>query len=266
MRWRGFKRSYDFWLTDADLKHNLESRSRKGVSLVGSIYLIRHGQASLGADNYDVLSPIGIEQSRVLGSYFDQLGVRFDRCVAGDMQRQIDTGKHALAQMSGASEAINIDAAFNEYHSDQVMAAYLPLVIEQQPDAMHYVKNAAQHRKEFQKIFSQVITLWINDQEGCPECESWDAYVQRVRGGLSRVIEAAGRGQNIAIFTSGGTITATLQLITQMPATSAFELNWQIVNTSVSRLQYRKDKLSLASFNSQAHLDQLKRSEWVTYR
>ncbi|EPM78754.1 hypothetical protein A249_34210, partial [Pseudomonas syringae pv. actinidiae ICMP 18804] len=41
---------------------------------MGSIYLIRHGQASFGADDYDVLSPVGIRQSRVLGAHLAGLG------------------------------------------------------------------------------------------------------------------------------------------------------------------------------------------------
>lgn len=233
---------------------------------MGSIYLIRHGQASLGAADYDVLSPVGIKQSELLGQFLHSLNVRFDGCYAGNMKRQIDTGRHALAQMQQPDTEIATDDAFNEYRSDEVMHTYLPRILETQPDARHYVENAGQHRKEFQKVFSQVISHWITD-DNCPkECQSWPQFVAGVREGLKRVIEAADRGQTIAIFTSGGMITAALQLITGMPPTSAFELNWQIVNTSVSRLQYRKDKLSLASFNSQAHLDIHQRSEWVTYR
>ncbi|HCT4576619.1 TPA: histidine phosphatase family protein, partial [Pseudomonas aeruginosa] len=36
---------------------------------MGSIYLIRHGQASFGADDYDVLSPTGIRQAEILGDH-----------------------------------------------------------------------------------------------------------------------------------------------------------------------------------------------------
>ena len=46
---------------------------------MGSIYLIRHGQASFGADDYDVLSPTGIRQAEILGDHLLNLGVRFDR-------------------------------------------------------------------------------------------------------------------------------------------------------------------------------------------
>jgi len=34
---------------------------------MGVVLLVRHGQASFGADDYDVLSETGIEQSRMLG-------------------------------------------------------------------------------------------------------------------------------------------------------------------------------------------------------
>ena len=36
---------------------------------MGSIYLIRHGQASLGAANYDELSPLGVRQSQLCGEF-----------------------------------------------------------------------------------------------------------------------------------------------------------------------------------------------------
>ncbi|MEH6566500.1 MAG: histidine phosphatase family protein [Halopseudomonas sp.] len=234
---------------------------------MGSIYLIRHGQASLGAANYDVLSPLGIQQSRLCGEFYQQQGLRLDHCYAGEMQRQIDTGRHALAAMQQNDCPMDIDSAFNEYHSDQVLTTYLPKVIERIPEAEFYVSNAGQHRKEFQQVFSSAINLWITDVTDNAECPPWSGFVAQVEAGLQRVMaKHTASGQNIAIFTSGGVITAALQLITQMPATSAFELNWQIVNTSVSRLQYRKDKLSLAAFNSQAHLDVHQRSEWVSFR
>ena len=34
---------------------------------MATIYLVRHGQASFGKENYDQLSPRGWEQGRILG-------------------------------------------------------------------------------------------------------------------------------------------------------------------------------------------------------
>ena len=97
---------------------------------MGSIYLIRHGQASLGAANYDVLSPLGIRQSQLCGEHFGALGLQFDACYAGTLQRQIDTARHALDAMNQPSLAVQSDASFNEYHSDQVLESYLPQVLD----------------------------------------------------------------------------------------------------------------------------------------
>ena len=35
-----------------------------------TIYFIRHGQASFGAESYDQLSPNGELQAKILGQYF----------------------------------------------------------------------------------------------------------------------------------------------------------------------------------------------------
>ncbi|WPC03288.1 histidine phosphatase family protein [Pseudomonas benzenivorans] len=236
---------------------------------MGSIYLIRHGQASFGADDYDVLSPIGIRQAEVLGAHLAQLGIRLDRCLSGSLRRQQHTASAALAQLSGAGQSIpplEIDAAFNEFDADAVIRALLPGLLPEEPEALHILRNGAQNRGEFQRLFARLIGRWISGEYEQPELQSWPQYVAQVQGGLARLLERAGRGQNIALFTSGGTITALLHLITGVPAAKAFELNWQIVNTSLSCLKFRGTQVSLASFNSQTHLQLLKAPELITFR
>jgi broad specificity phosphatase PhoE len=60
------------------------------------IYLIRHGQASFGAEDYDRLSELGRRQSQVLGEYFRGAGVVFDAVYSGDLLRQRETARLAL--------------------------------------------------------------------------------------------------------------------------------------------------------------------------
>ena len=43
-------------------------------------------------------------------------------------------------------------------------------------------------------------------------------------------------------------------------------MNWQIVNTSLSLLKFRGREVSLASFNSHAHLQLLRNPELITHR
>ncbi|MNM80541.1 2,3-bisphosphoglycerate-dependent phosphoglycerate mutase [compost metagenome] len=236
---------------------------------VGSIYLIRHGQASFGADDYDVLSPLGIRQSEALGEHLAQLGVRLDRCLAGDLRRQQDTARLALAVMHNAGVEVPLletDDAFNEFDADAVIRSLLPGLLPDEPEALHILRNGAHNRSEFQRLFALLIQRWHGGEYAGEGCESWQAFTQRVDAGLQRVLQQAGSGDNIAIFTSGGTITALLHLVTRITASQAFELNWQIINTSLSQLKFRGREVALASFNSQAHVQLLKVPELITYR
>lgn len=236
---------------------------------MGSIYLIRHGQASFGADDYDVLSPVGIRQSEALGEHLAQLGLRLDRCLAGDLRRQQDTARLALAAMHNAGcdvPLLETDNAFNEFDADAVIRALLPGLLPQEPEAAHILRNGTQNRSEFQRLFALLVQRWHGGEHPCEGAESWQAFVQRVDGGLQRVLQQAGSGDNIAIFTSGGTIAALLHLVTRITAGQAFELNWQIINTSLSHLKFRGREVALASFNSQAHVQLLKAPALITYR
>lgn len=237
---------------------------------MGSIYLIRHGQASFGAENYDVLSPLGFQQASALGEHFKRLDIKFDRCVSGELSRQQNTAFATLDQLysqDGLSPPeLEIDPAFNEFLADQVIRAHMQDLLAVEPHAMDVFRNASSHRAEFQRLFSYVVGRWVSGQHEKEGLGSWQNFVDGVQAGLTRLIEQAGTKERIAVFTSGGTITALLQLIIGVSPIKAFELNWQIVNTSLSCVKFRGQDLALASFNSHAHLELLKNPALVTYR
>lgn len=236
---------------------------------MGSIYLIRHGQASFGADDYDVLSPTGFRQSEILGAHLAQLGLNFDRCISGALFRQRHTAETVIAQLNAAglvTPELETDIAFNEFNAEGVIRALLPAMLDEEPDAFEIMRDAANNRAEFQRLFAAIIRRWLVSDHDAAALQSWQAFVEQVEAGLSSILDSAGPSDRIAVFTSGGTITALLHLITQMPATQAFELNWHIVNTSLNHLKFREREVSLASFNSYAHLQLMKAPELITYR
>ncbi|MFJ4153373.1 histidine phosphatase family protein [Pseudomonas sp. NPDC089752] len=236
---------------------------------MGNLYLIRHGQASFGADDYDVLSGVGVQQSQALGEHFAHLGLRLDRCVAGSLRRQQDTARLALTALQDnghAVPAIETDAAFNEFDADGVIGALLPGLLADEPNARHILRNGVQNRSEFQRLFALMVQRWHAGEHADDGLETWQAFTSRVNAGLQRVLETAGSGDNIAVFTSGGTIAALLHLVTGITPSQAFALNWQIINTSLSQLKFRGRDVALASFNSQAHVQLLKAPELITYR
>jgi broad specificity phosphatase PhoE len=218
---------------------------------VGSIYLIRHGQASFGADDYDVLSPTGMRQAKVLGDHLVRLGSGLDRCVSGGLRRQQHTAELTLTQLRGAGLSTatpEVDSAFDEFDADATIRALLPAMMDDEPGAL------------------DIVARWLSGEHDTQGLQSWAAFVAQVQAGLTRLLERATAGERIAVFTSGGTITALLHLITGMPALQAFELNWHIVNTSLSQLRFRGSAVSLASFNDYAHLQLMNSPQLITYR
>ena len=236
---------------------------------MGSIYLIRHGQASFGADDYDKLSPLGVRQAQITGQHLADLGLRFDRCLSGDLSRQQDTAQHVMAQFSAAglpAPTLEVDAAFNEFDAFAILDALLPGLLPDEPEALAAMHNAAHNPAEFQRIFELIIERWLSGTYDTPGLESWLGFVERAEAGLNRVLDLAKGQQSIAVFTSAGTITALIHLLTQIPASDAFKLAWQIVNTSLSQLKFNGREVTLASFNSHVHLQLLKTPSLITYR
>lgn len=236
---------------------------------MGSIYLIRHGQASFGAENYDVLSQLGVQQAEILGDYLIETGVTLTACYSGEMLRQKDTALAALSRFTEARLAaptINIDSAFNEIDVGAVIRLIAPKMMDQEPNAIESLRNPLQDKAEFQRLFSMIMQRWAAEADDIPEHLRWSTFTQTVNAGLQRVLDNANASDHIGIFTSGGTITAFLHLLTGVIPSKAFDLNWQIVNTSLSRLKFRDDSVVLTSFNSHAHLDLLKNKKLITYR
>jgi broad specificity phosphatase PhoE len=58
---------------------------------MSKIFFFRHAQASLGADNYDVLSKKGELQALELGKYLVKKKYLFDKIYVGSLQRQQHT-------------------------------------------------------------------------------------------------------------------------------------------------------------------------------
>ena len=67
---------------------------------MGLILLVRHGQASWGAADYDQLSPLGEKQGEVLGSWLAKAGVRPTRLVGGTMRRHRQTAEATAARQA----------------------------------------------------------------------------------------------------------------------------------------------------------------------
>ena len=73
---------------------------------MGTLRLVRHGQASYGAANYDVLSPLGVRQAEAVGAAWAARRAPVSAIYVGPMQRQFDTARHLRAAAAAVGHSL----------------------------------------------------------------------------------------------------------------------------------------------------------------
>ena len=210
---------------------------------MGQIILVRHGQASWGAADYDVLSPRGEEQAEVLGRTLADLAP--DVVVHGSMLRQRRTAEITVAA-AGWDTAPRLDVRWNEMDHLAVLAAQ-PRDFEGEPD-----------RQQFQAWFEAATGRWTSGTHDDEYAESFPAFRERVTAGLA---ELAGAGTAVVV-TSGGPISSvTADLLTAGLETYA-RLAPVVVNTSLTTVVSGRRGFTLVAFNEHRHLA----GDLLTYR
>lgn len=235
---------------------------------MGQIYLVRHGQASFGSADYDRLSDLGVEQSRLLGDWYAQRRQGFHRVITGGMNRHRQTAVACLGALprnlrkEGDWET---DAGFAEYDHDEILQRHRPEfgdVVELQ----RFLADSENPREAFQQNFAAAMARWMGGERDSEYRESWPAFRGRCIAALQRVVMSPGASQSIIVFTSGGTISTLCQHVLGLRDQKMFELNWTLANAGVTKLLYKGDRLSLSYLNNFAHLEWPGKQGAVTYR
>jgi broad specificity phosphatase PhoE len=223
---------------------------------MGQVLLVRHGQASWGADDYDVLSESGWEQSRLLGRALAARGIKPELVVHGTMRRHRETVEAAFEGTPATPEPV-VEAGWDEFDHHGMLSA-VPSPAE--------VRDLS--RAEFQSWFESATDRWT-DGEHDDYDESFTAFSERVTEALRRTAEAAGAGTAI-VFTSGGPVSwATASLVgaeLDHPGRVRLwrRLNPVCVNSGVTKVVTGRRGLTLVSFNEHTHLERA--PDLLTYR
>lgn len=235
---------------------------------MASIYLIRHGQASFGAENYDELSPLGRHQASLTGEFLQRTGVRFDAAYSGTLERQRDTGKLALASQESPPELI-VDSRLDEVRNDEHLEHLLPTVMEQRPEIRAIYEQGLDSSKRFQKVIEAVFNHWVSPECDNTHIQSWEDYSSGVHSMLKDIVQTQGAGKTVAVFTSGGTIATFAAAVMGLPGSGTYQLYEPIFNCSITQLFYNADRVSLSYFNDASFLRELsaqRNEKLVTYR
>jgi broad specificity phosphatase PhoE len=218
------------------------------------LYLVRHGQASFGADNYDVLSELGRRQAQRLGQYLRERGVEFEASITGTLQRQQQTHTGICEGLGQPMQPLRLPA-LNEYDSHALIEAIHPQALPR-PDTPEL------YRQHF-RLLRQALRAWIAGQvepRGMPSFKQWS---EGIRAALDHVRERH-RGHVLLVSSGGPIATAVGQVIEAAPA-SWIELNLRIRNASITQFEFNPKRHSLLTYNTLPHLDGPDYADWVTY-
>ncbi len=236
---------------------------------MSTIFIIRHGQASFGAADYDQLSDLGKQQARDLGRYLADFGISISHLYIGPRKRHRQTatcmqeslGDHAIKHLVDAPE-------WDEFPAFEVIARGLPKLVARLPPQMaeRFLAGAADpvgQRDAFEDMFRHTIRAWVEGELEVPECETYPAFHARIEAAIHRLMTRHGRGKTIAVVTSAGPVAASARTALDLAPWTAMKLSLTIANSAFVELRYRDDQPNLTGFNRGPHLST--RALW-TYR
>ena len=222
---------------------------------MGTLYLVRHGQASFGADDYDQLSALGQRQSERLGRYWAERGLRFDAVLTGTLKRHAQTWA-GIASGAGLDAQPLVWPGLNEYDSEAVIRSIHPHPL-QKPD------SPEAYRAHF-RLLRDGLAQWMAgtvSPQGMPE---YTDFVHGITSALDHV-RSHHHGQNVLLVSSGGPIATAVGHVLGLSPDATIELNMRIRNSAVTEFQFSARRHTLLTYNTLPHLDGGEYTDWVTY-
>ena len=212
-----------------------------------AIYLVRHGQASFGTDDYDVLSDLGVMQAAVAGRELARRAPRDPLLVSGSLSRQQGTAAE-IARELGISD-IQTDDRWNEIDAHGIVDAELG-----RAGASADLTSAA-----FQEVLDAALVTMIDVGD-----QRWQEFSARVNDGLVAVTSSVPRGRDAIVVTSAAVIATVASGLMTGSGQAVVSLNRVSVNAAISTLAASARRTSLITFNDHAHL--IGEPGLVTYR
>lgn len=219
------------------------------------ITLVRHGQAAFGADNYDQLSALGEQQSIWLGEHWQQLGIRFDHMVTGNMRRHHQT---ASAMLQGLAQDAEPEAvvSLNEYCFEGLLVPF-----RQAFSADWHATD--QPRRDYYYNMKKALHFWSQGIIETDGSDSWDSFNKRVMESFYQL--CGRRNKQLVIVSSGGVIATIIGSLLGIKSEQIIELSLQIKNSAVSSFLYNGKDFSLTGFNDLSHLLSSDKQSYITY-
>ena len=225
---------------------------------MGILHLVRHGQASFGADDYDRLSPTGHRQALRLGQFWRERGQSFSAVYSGTLRRHDET---LAGIIEGLGHPATVPAAqrlpgLNEYDSSALIHAVHPEPLGR-PDTPEL------YRHHF-RLLCDALAQWMAGVISPVGMPSWDEFSRGVHAALED-IRRKHAGEQVLLVSSGGPISTAVGSVLGTAPEVTIALNMRIRNSAVTEMSIAPKRLMLQTFNTLPHLNDLEYADWVTH-
>jgi broad specificity phosphatase PhoE len=225
---------------------------------VSVLLLVRHGQASFGAADYDRLSELGERQSRMLGEALAARGVRPDLLVRGALRRHRQTAEAAVSGAGWTGEVLE-DPGWDEF--DRRTSTGAAVEEERSQDGTGPTQATLEHQV---RRFEDSVSRWASGDHDEDYHESFPAFRSRVQESLRRTLSLLGSRDTAVVFTSGGPVSWVTAALTDGGVPTWRRMADVVVNSSVTKVVTGRRGVSLISFNEHSHLEADR--NLITYR
>jgi broad specificity phosphatase PhoE len=223
---------------------------------MGRLFLVRHGQASFGAADYDQLSDLGHRQCERLGAWFRSHGLHFDAVLTGTLKRHAQS-LAAIESGLGVTHATHAaHAELDEYDSHALIRS-----VHEGP--LPTVKTAPEARVHFQ-LLRDGLLRWMQGQTQPEGMLRYTAFVAGIEAALAHLRMHHANGTALVV-SSGGPISMAVGHVLGLQPDAVIELNLHLRNSAVCELRMTPKRLHLMTFNTLPHLDSPEHASWVTH-
>jgi broad specificity phosphatase PhoE len=226
---------------------------------VPTVLLVRHAQASFGSADYDVLSPLGIEQANVLQAALARRGLNLTRIAAGTARRQRETAE-PVALARGLD--VEVDARWNEYETEEVLSHHAREAVSLEGTGPGGREISSW---DFQLVLDDALRGWVEAGAATAAGQTWPEFLASRTAALEDFATGLGSGETGIVFTSGGVLGAIGAHLLGDHADLFPLLNKVLVNSGITKLVVGRGGTSLIAFNEHGHLDEA-HPRLLTYR
>jgi broad specificity phosphatase PhoE len=221
------------------------------------LYLVRHGQAPFGTDDYDRLTATGVTQCEQLARHWRAIGRTIDCLYCGTLRRQRDSAAafaRGYCYPGGAVLEPRELAGFEEYDHRALLDAH---------DAGGSRADSRDPR-EFHRRLTRALVAWTDGSVA--GFERYDVFRQRCAAALEALLAATERERTAVLFASAGSLAAAMQGVLGIGDRDAVRLKLTFYNTGVSCLLWDGETITIESLYTVSHLEHPAFLRMITHR